>query len=76
MSPNPATNNVTFDGRKKNKSIKEVQIIDKLGNVKKIVKYSGDQKLINLNISGLPSDIYYIKIYDGQKWESKQLRVQ
>lgn len=76
MSPNPATNNVTIDGRKKNKSIKEVQIIDKLGNVKRVTKYSGDQKLINLDISGLPSDIYFIKIYDGQKWESKQLSVQ
>ena len=76
MSPNPASENVTIDGRQKNKSIKEVKIIDKIGNVKKIVKYSGDQKLVNLNISELSSNIYFIKIYDGQKWESKQLRVQ
>jgi hypothetical protein len=76
MSPNPATNNVTIDGRNKNKRIKEVQIIDKLGNIKKVTKYSGDQKLITLNISELLPDIYYIKIYDGQKWENKQLSVQ
>lgn len=76
MSPNPTTDNVTIDGRNKNKSIKEVQVVDKVGNVKKVVKFGGEQKLINLNISTLPADIYYIKIFDGQKWESKQLRKQ
>ncbi len=76
MSPNPATDHVTIDGRKKNKSIKEIQIMDKLGNVKQVLKYSGDIKVVNFNISVLPSDIYYVKIFDGLKWESKQLKVQ
>lgn len=74
--PNPATSNITIDGTKKNKSIKEIQIADKLGNIKKISKYSGDLKIVNFNVSGLSSDIYYIRIFDGQKWESKQLRIQ
>jgi len=75
ISPNPATDNVKIDGRKENKKIKEVQIIDKLGNIKKLVKYAGEQKLVNLSISGLPADLYYVKIFDGQKWESKKLRI-
>lgn len=76
MSPNPATDKITIDGSKKNKSIKEIHIIDKLGNIKQITTYSGSQKLVNINISGLQQDIYYIRIYDGKKWESKQLKVQ
>lgn len=76
ISPNPAKDNVTIDGRQKNKNIKEVQVIDKYGNIKKSVKYKGDQKLTNLDISLLPVDIYYIRIFDGQKWESKSFRKQ
>lgn len=76
MSPNPSPGNVTIDGRAKNKKVKEVQVLDKLGAVKKVVKYSGDQKLVNVNISNLPADLYYIKIFDGEKWEAKQLRKQ
>lgn len=41
MSPNPARDNVTIDGRKTDKSIKEIHIVDKFGNIKRITKYSG-----------------------------------
>lgn len=76
ISPNPTKDNITVDGRKKNKNIKEIQIIDKLGNIKRVAKYSGDLQIITFNVSGLSPDIYYIKIFDGQKWETKQLSKQ
>jgi hypothetical protein len=74
--PNPAKDNIKIDSRSKNKKIREVRLIDKLGNVKRAEKYSGELNIVNLNISGLPPDVYYLKIYDGKQWETKQLRVQ
>jgi hypothetical protein len=76
VSPNPATSNVRIDGSKNNKIIKEVQLIDKTGNIKRARKYNGDIKLVQFDVSGLKPDVYYIKIYDGKRWESKQLRIQ
>jgi hypothetical protein len=76
VSPNPATSNVRIDGSKNNKIIKEVQLIDKTGNIKRARKYNGDLKLVQFDVSGLKPDVYYIKIYDGKRWESKQLRIQ
>ncbi|MDQ6610158.1 MAG: T9SS type A sorting domain-containing protein [Bacteroidota bacterium] len=76
ISPNPASDIVTIDGIKNNKKIKEVQVIDKLGSVKRIRKYAENLQRVQFNVSGLKPDIYYIKIYDGEKWESKQIRVQ
>jgi hypothetical protein len=61
ISPNPAKENVTINSGSKTKKIKEVRIIDKLGNIKKTFKYSGNEKIVNLNISGLAPNVYYLK---------------
>ena len=68
ISPNPATDNVTIDGQKQKKNIKDVQIIDKTGQVKRIAKFGKNVQRVNLNISNLAPDIYYIKIFDGNGW--------
>ena len=75
ISPNPAKGHIKIDGSKHNKLIREIQIVDKLGNIKLLSKYSQDIKFVNLNISKLNPDIYYIKIYDGHKWESKIIKI-
>lgn len=75
VSPNPAKGQIRIDGSQHNKIIREVQIVDKLGNIKLTTKYSKDTKFVNLNISKLLPDIYYIKIYDGNKWVSKIIQV-
>lgn len=75
ISPNPAKGHIKIDGSKHNKIIREIQLVDKLGNIKLISKFSQDTKFVNLNISKLSPDIYYIKIYDGHKWESKILKI-
>lgn len=73
ISPNPATDNITINGRQKNKVVQEIQVIDKFGVVKKVVRHSSKQKNTVFSISDLPRGIYFIKIFDGKNWESKQL---
>jgi hypothetical protein len=73
ISPNPATDNITIDGQKQKKNIKEVQIIDKTGQVKKLVKFGNNVQRVNVNVSGLASGVYYIKIFDGKEWRSKPI---
>jgi lysyl endopeptidase len=75
ISPNPAKNNISIDGQKSKKNIKEVRIIDKTGQVKKTVRYSTNIQRVNLDISGLVPDVYYIKIFDGKTWSTKPLMV-
>ncbi|MCB0739922.1 MAG: hypothetical protein KDB92_02455, partial [Chitinophagaceae bacterium] len=75
VSPNPAKEQIKIDGGKHNKTIREVQIIDKTGNIKLTTKYSVGTKFVNLNVSKLYPDIYYIKIYDGYNWESKIIKI-
>jgi hypothetical protein len=75
ISPNPTTTNVTIDGSKSKKLIKQVQLIDKSGNIRKTMKYKGEMK-INFDVSGLTPNLYYLKIFDGQKWVTIALQVQ
>lgn len=75
VGPNPAKNTVSIDGQKKKKNIREVRIIDKTGQVRKMVKYGSNIQRVNLDISGLAPDIYYLKIFDGKTWSSKSLVV-
>lgn len=76
VSPNPATSFVQIDGSKSKKIVKEIQLIDKMGQIKRIMKYKGNPTLVKFDVSGLKPDTYYIKIYDGKQWESKALRIQ
>jgi hypothetical protein len=76
VSPNPATSFVQIDGSKNKKTIIEVQLVDKMGEVKKVMKYKGNPGVVRFDVSGLKPDIYYIKIYDGKQWESKPLQIQ
>jgi hypothetical protein len=73
VGPNPAKNTVSIDGQKKN--IREVRILDKTGQVRKAVKYGNNIQRVNLDISGLTPDIYYLKIFDGKTWSSKSIVV-
>jgi hypothetical protein len=77
-TPNPTSNTINvelFEGEKVkvNKEIKKVKLIDKLGNVKKIVDYGNGNKKITMDISGLPTDIYNISVFDGKFWYNTRL---
>lgn len=36
----------------------------------------GKSRIATFDVSGITSGIYYLKIFDGQKWEGKQLSIQ
>ncbi len=75
LSPNPSNGVITVDGQLKNKNIKEIKIADKLGNIKKQLRFSGFEQRVTIDLSFLPTDIYYIQIFDGKTWEAKQISI-
>lgn len=74
-SPNPTTGDVQIEatGTDKTTTIKEIQVTDKLGNLKKKIKLTGDIKKTKINIAELPADTYIIRIYDGKTWAAKKV---
>lgn len=83
ISPNPTSNtlNVTIEEKTKEKneahdykekSIREIMIIDKMRNLIVRKTYLTGTRNITLAINHLKSDIYSIRIYDGSKWTSQK----
>lgn len=73
LYPNPARDVVSINLKELNKAgaktqfreIKEITILDKFGNIKKVQKYSSGLKSTTINIGNLPADIYIIMVSDG-----------
>jgi hypothetical protein len=73
--PNPASNQITInlknikeDTKTKCREIRQITILDKFGNVKKINKYPSYPSgtlTTTINISDLPNDVYIIEVSDG-----------
>ena len=70
--PNPIKDLVTIklrdikgNGKTVVNEIKELKVLDKLGQIKKTYKFGKGQKEVQINISDLPSDIYIIEVNDG-----------
>lgn len=76
LYPNPASTIVKVDGTKNSNSIQEIQVMDKMGKVKRVLKYSKSLKKIDFDVTGLTPDIYYFKIFDGKTWQSVKLKVE
>jgi hypothetical protein len=75
ISPNPSKGNIIVTSVSKTNAIKEIIISDKMGSVKKRIQFPANSKTVNINLSGLKPDIYFIKIFNGKMWESNQIRV-
>jgi hypothetical protein len=75
VSPNPATGITTINGQTSGKVIKEIKITDKMGNVIKQIRFSGINKREIIDVSSLPSDIYYVQVFDGKTWTGIHLSV-
>lgn len=73
VSPNPTTGDVQIEAIDKKTDIKEIEITDKFGGIKKKNKLSGGTKKFKINMAELPADIYFIRIYDGKGWTSKRV---
>lgn len=88
LYPNPASNQVTIQLEDLNskttngqnvkitstlKSIVQIKIIDKMGVTRRVLKFSKGNLLSTINVSDLPSDIYYLDITDGNTQVRKPL---
>lgn len=84
LFPNPARDQVAVrlkdinDTKMTNqvKEIKEVRILNKLGNLQRILRYANGTKSININLNNLSHDIYYIEVTDGVNNARLQLSIQ
>ena len=69
LSPNPTTNIITVT-KNDNIGFTEIRIFDKLGILRKQIKYPKNTKSATINVSGLPTDIYQLQAFDGVNWST------
>jgi hypothetical protein len=78
-TPNPTNGDIQIEAISVQSSdtkkpfLKEIQVVDKFGNVKRKIKLGNDIQKTKINISQLPPDVYFIRIYDGKTWHSKKI---
>ncbi len=75
VSPNPANGNLQVASTDKKTNIKEIRIADRIGNVKRQIRYSGNDNKVFIDVSSLPQDIYYLQVFDGKIWTAIQISV-
>lgn len=73
--PNPASSQVTVSLKELNKNLKasgtalkdirEIKVLDKLGNMKKTGRYAPGSKKVQIDLGNLPNDIYILQVSDG-----------
>ncbi len=80
ISPNPANNDVTVSSAETQKTasskatITAINIYDQQGNLKRYQKYNKVNKA-TINISTLPTGVYFIEIVNGSYKERQQLSI-
>lgn len=69
VSPNPSSNEITIKSKspKKPLVIRQIQIVDRMGNIKKLIKGNGGNQF-RIMIGDLPTGNYYIRVFDGKEW--------
>ena len=71
VSPNPAKNSIHVKSKSgKGYSFNEIIVVDKFNHVLKHIKYPTSSTNASINISHLPTDIYYIKTFNGTDWQT------
>lgn len=73
VSPNPTNGILQITSADEGINIKEVNVCDKTGRIRKQFVYNAKVKTVTINISALPADVYYLQVYDGTKWEGKTI---
>lgn len=79
MSPNPGSSNITISvdegklskqkiAKSNDQDIREVTISDITGTIKQRNVYGQNTRQINLNVSTLKSDLYFVRIFNGKTW--------
>jgi len=74
-SPNPTTGEIQVEAVTTETStfIKEIQITDKSGAIKKKFNFNADIRKYKISIAELTPDVYFIRIYDGKTWVTKKV---
>ena len=76
LYPNPAIANSTVAVQNKDYSLNKILVLDSYGKL--VMKWSGFHETFeqNINLSGLPSGLYFVQIYTGNERITKKLVVQ
>ena len=69
VSPNPTTNSITAT-KNDDGGFNEIRIFDKLGTLRKQIKYPKNTKSATINLNGLATDIYRLQAFDGVNWST------
>jgi hypothetical protein len=75
VAPNPSSNNISVSLKNMNSGpvntvIKEVRLVDKTGVVQRIIRTGIKGGQVMIDVSGLPTDIYTILVFNGQVWHT------
>ena len=82
ISPNPSSENiyVRVNNSAKNNSkqieIREIELIDKMGNIRHKRKFDNGLTSTSISVGNLPNDIYTMRIFDGEVWHSHKISIQ
>ena len=82
VSPNPSNENISVSANNsgtntlKQVEVREVELIDKMGATKYKRRLGNGLTAANISVSNLPSDIYTLRIFDGEVWHSYKVSIQ
>ncbi len=78
IAPNPVTGSFTATLKTENKAaaIKELIITNKFGAEVKHMKFNDNSKSQLVNIQSLPTDVYVVQVFDGERWLSEKITKQ
>ncbi len=73
VSPNPSNGDAEVKSKNPKFKIKEIRITDKLGTIKKTIKFNDGIESTKINVSSLAPDTYILQVFDGKKWHTQKL---
>jgi hypothetical protein len=73
--PTPSNGTIYVESLLKNKHIQRIAIIDKMGNMLRDFPNLNVGEKATINYKAPRPDVYIIKIYNGETWESIRTRM-
>jgi hypothetical protein len=75
LSPNPTKGvfTITLNGPDKGAAIKEVIVNNKMGVAVRRLTFKNGRKVQTVNLQGLPPDLYFLQIFDGNTWTGERI---
>ncbi|RTL53517.1 MAG: T9SS type A sorting domain-containing protein [Hydrotalea sp. AMD] len=83
--PNPGPGNIQIkpnedetatSNNKKTAEIQEVELYDKMGVIRHKQKFAKGQTTVNISVGTLRNDVYILRIFDGETWQSCKIIIQ